>query len=174
MQELRIPKERIAVLVGKEGTTKRKIEKETKTKLTISSEEGDVVIKGDPLDCFITLDVIKAIGRGFNPKIALQLINEDIKLEVVSILEHAGKAKKRLLSIKSRLIGTRGKARHQIETLTNTDIEVYGKTISIIGQSEDVGIASQAVISLIEGSKHGNVYAYIQKRKDNTQDSKSL
>ena len=71
MQELSIPKLRIAVLIGTKGVTKKKIEKVTKTQISIS-KEGDVLIEGDSLDCFFAEKVVKAVGRGFNPEVALQ------------------------------------------------------------------------------------------------------
>ena len=45
-EELKIPKERVAVLIGEKGATKRKIQKQTKTKLTITSE-GDITIDSE-------------------------------------------------------------------------------------------------------------------------------
>ena len=76
--ELNIPKKRVAVLIGTKGSTKRKIEKITSTKLTIDSELGFVTIKGeDSLKTYQTKSVIEAIGRGFNPNIALSLLNYD-------------------------------------------------------------------------------------------------
>ena len=42
--ELRIPKERVAVLIGKKGEIKKQIEEATNTKIKIDSNEGDVFI----------------------------------------------------------------------------------------------------------------------------------
>ena len=39
MDEIRIPKERIAVLIGKKGETKRKISRLANTKLQINSKQ---------------------------------------------------------------------------------------------------------------------------------------
>ena len=67
--EVKIPKERVAVLIGIKGETKRQIEQATQVKMDIDSEEGDVVITGDDgLALFSAREVIKAIGRGFNPE----------------------------------------------------------------------------------------------------------
>ena len=43
--EQRIPKSRIAVLIGKAGETKNHVEDITKSKLDIDSETGDVIYK---------------------------------------------------------------------------------------------------------------------------------
>jgi len=72
MEQLKIPKERISVLIGVKGSIKRKIQRMTKTRLIVNSEEGDIFIEGDSLDVFNCLNVVKAIARGFNPDIALK------------------------------------------------------------------------------------------------------
>lgn len=164
MEQLKIPKQRIPMLVGTKGATKRKIQKLTKTKLKINSENGDIFIEGESIDQFICLNIIKAIGRGFNPDIALKLLNEDYSLEIISV-EEFSRNKKDLVRIRSRLIGTEGKARRTIESMTDTNIVVFGKTVGIIGKTVDVMLARQGIISLLQGSKHGNVYSYIEKQK---------
>ena len=164
MEQLKIPKERIPMLVGIKGATKRKIQKLTNTTLKINSENGDVFIEGESIDIFNCLNVVKAIGRGFNPDIALKLLNEDYTLEIIPV-EEFSRNKKGLIRIRSRLIGTEGKARDTLEKMTDTNIVVYGKTVGIIGKIEDVMVARQGIINLLHGSKHGNVYSYIEKQK---------
>jgi len=164
MEQLKIPKERIPVLIGTEGSTKRKIQKLTNTKIMVNSYEGDVFIEGEAIDVFNCSNVIRAIARGFNPDVAIKLLNEEYALEIISIEEFA-RNKKDLVRIRSRLIGTEGKARDYIESVTNTNIIIYGKTVSIIGKIEDVLLAKQGLTNLLNGSKHGKVYAYLEKLK---------
>ena len=116
------------------------------------------------MDVFNCLNVVKAIARGFNPDIALKLLDEDTSIEIIS-LDEFSRSKKDMIRLKSRLIGTQGRARSHLEELTSTNISVYGKTISIIGRTDDVFIARQGIINLINGSKHGNVYLFIEKQK---------
>ena len=52
MEELKIPKERISMLLGTRGAIKRKIERLTQTRITVNSEMGDVMIDGDSVNCF--------------------------------------------------------------------------------------------------------------------------
>ena len=169
MEQLKIPNERIACLIGKKGLEKKEIEKKTKTTLKINSEEGDIIIEGESLNCYNCKKIIKAIGRGFNPKTALYLLDEDYYFELISIDDYSGKSKNNLTRIKARLIGIKGRAWRTIEKMTNTYLSIYGKTVGIIGLQEDVLLAKQALINLLQGSKHANVYAYIEKHK-----SKSL
>jgi len=164
--ELRIPKDRIAVLIGKKGKVKKQIEEETKTKIKIDSKEGDVFISGeDALGLFNAREVIKAVGRGFNPEIAELLLKGDYVLEMIDVKEFAGKSKNTTIRLKGRVIGEGGKSRKTIEDLTECYLSVYGKTIGIIGEPENVAAARKAVEDILKGSPHGNVYKYLEKRR---------
>ena len=166
MDEIRIPKERIAILIGKKGEIKRKISKLTNTKLQINSKEGDIIINGDDgFDIFLAKNIINAIGRGFNPEIALNLLNEENNIEIINIQNYSRKTKNDLKRIKARIIGREGNARKLIEDLADVEISIYGKTISIIGNQINLNIARHAIINLLQGSKHGNVYSYLEKQR---------
>ena len=168
-QELKIPIERIAVLIGKNGETKKKIEKKKHVQLEIHSEEGDVFIHGeDSVAVFETATLVKAIGRGFNPEVAAYLYDEDYTLELLSISDFSGRSQKKLLRLRGRVIGQEGKARKMIESLTETYISVYGKTIGIIGKIEDVAVSRQALEMLLEGAPHGNVYKWLEDKRRET------
>lgn len=164
--EVKIPKDRIAVLIGKKGLVKNKIQRLTKTKLIIDSWEGNVTVESeDSFAAYSTTLIVKAIGRGFNPNIALLLNREDYSMEIVDITEFAGKSKKKMRRIKARIIGTKGKAWKMIEKLTGCYLSVYGKTVSIIGLVEEVALAKQAVEDLLKGAPYSNVYKFIQDKK---------
>ena len=164
-QEIKVPKQRIAVVIGKEGETKKQLQTRTKTELEIDSDEGIIKIKGDDsVHLFKVEKIIQAIGRGFNPEIALSLLNENNCLEIVQIKDFSGKSKKKEKRIKSRIIGAKGKTRNTLEFLTSTHISIYGKTISIIGEIEPVAIARQAIQDILSGAPHGPVYGVIEKR----------
>jgi ribosomal RNA assembly protein len=165
-EEIKIPKERVAVLIGDKGKTKKQIEKLTSVKLKISSKEGDVFIDGkDSLEVYVVKEVIHAIGRGFNPKKALNLLDDKNIMEIINVHEFSGRSKKQEIRIKSRVIGTEGKARVNFEKATNTSICVYGKTVCIIGTYENVELAKGALEKLIKGAPHGKVYSWIERQK---------
>ena len=42
--ELKIPKDRVAVLIGMKGNVKKAIEEETKSKINVDSKEGDIFV----------------------------------------------------------------------------------------------------------------------------------
>lgn len=163
--ELKIPEERVAVLIGKDGKTKKEIEDATDSELDIS-KEGDVIITGeDGLKLYTTQDIVKAIGRGFNPKTALLLLKTDYAFEMIDMKDVAGKSKNTMQRLKGRVIGKGGKAREEIERLTDTSISVYGKTIGIIGETDQVQLARQALAMLLEGAMHKTVYRFLEKKK---------
>ena len=165
LSELRIPKERVAILIGKKGETKRLLQRKTKTVISVS-KEGDVVISGeDNINIYLTSQIIKAIGRGFNPKIAILLLNEKYSLEVIEMKYFTKGSKKKLVRLRSRLIGKEGKARVMLERLTKTHIVVYGKTTAIIGKVTDIMVARNAIEKLLKGSPHGNAYKFIESQK---------
>ena len=163
--DLRIPKERVAILIGKKGETKKELEKQTKTKIVVNSKEGDVMIEGDDaLGLYTVREVIKAVGRGFNPEIAKQLLKQDFVCEYVNIPDFI-RSRNQYKRLRSRIIGTEGKARKTIEKLTNTYICVYGKTVAMIGQSDEVLKAKKAVESLLKGAPHSHAYYHLENTK---------
>ena len=164
--ELKVPKNRVAVIIGKDGTVKKDLEEATGTKLNIDSKEGDVFVSGeDALGLYTAREIIRAIGRGFNPEIAKLLLKPDYIFEVVDLKEFVGKSKDAMLRLKGRVIGKEGKSRRLIEELTECNISVFGKTISVIGLPEPAASARYAVESLLSGSTHANVYKWLEKRR---------
>ena len=164
--ELKVPRNRVAVIIGKEGSIKKEIEESTNTKLNIDSKEGDIFVSGeDALGLYTAREIIRAIGRGFNPEIAKLLLKQDYIFEVVDLSEFVGKSKDAMLRLKGRVIGKEGKSRKLIEELTECNISVFGKTIGIIGLPESASNARQAVESLLRGSTHANVYKWLEARR---------
>lgn len=165
--DLKIPKERIAVLIGTKGETKKHIEEITKTRIEVDSKEGEVSIKGkDALGLYSAREVVKAIARGFNPEIAQLLLKNDYSFELLNIHDYA-KTKNDEKRLKGRVIGEKGKSRNTIESLTGAYISVYGKTIGIVGEITAVGLARRAVESLLSGSPHASVYKWLEKQRRN-------
>jgi len=163
---IKIPKDRIGVLIGKKGKIKNKIEKITQTKIKINSKTGDVEIisKGDDLMHLKAINIVKAIARGFSPENSLLLLDDKNYLEIIDISEFSGKSQKALMQKRARLIGTKGSVRKKLEELTDTKISIYGKTISIIGKADDVELVREAIEMLLEGAKHNTVYNFIKRK----------
>ena len=168
---VRIPKERVGVLIGPEGKVKHDIEERLQVKLEIESDAGGVGIilnenSTDPSLLLRAKDVVTAIGRGFAPDQAFRLIrNEENLFDLIDLRVIFGNSDSDMRRIKSRIIGMNGKTRHTIEELTEADMVVYGHTVGLIGTFEQVDTARNAVQMLIQGSEHHTVYNFLQKRR---------
>jgi len=163
--ELRIPRERVAVLIGKKGEIKRAIEHETKTKIQVSSEEGVINLHGsDALLLYLAREIIRAVGRGFNPEVALRLLKQDYAFELIDIVGYA-RNQNDYERLRGRVIGEGGKSRRTVEELTEVEVCVFGKTIGIIGPADYIQDARRAIESLLSGSPHAHVYKWLEKRR---------
>jgi len=171
---VKIPKERIGVLIGSEGDVKEIIEERLSVDLQIDSQSGDVTIMlkkdaKDPSNTFRAKDVVTAIGRGFSPEQAFRLLDdEDEILDIIDLEEFCGRSQSDIKRIKGRIIGKEGKTRRTIEEMTGAVVSVYGHTVSIIGDIEQVEIAREAVRLLMKGSEHRTVYRFLQKKRHET------
>ncbi len=154
IKNLKIPEERVPVLKA----FIKKLESETGVHVFV--EECSVKIEGDPIDAWKSKDVIRAVGRGFNPDKAMELLDDENNLYVINIKEYQNK-EKGIRRIKSRIIGREGKTKKKLEDLGGCAISIYGKTVSIIGQSEKTSYVKEAIEMLINGSKHNKVYNYL-------------
>lgn len=158
LERVLIPRDRRAVVIGPEGETKQEIESTTQTRITV---EEDILIEGEDVEKVLKArDIVQAIGRGFNPETALQLISDEFHLHLIQL---SGESKKTVIRLMGRVIGRRGATKRIIEDTTNTQIAVYGKTVGIIGHWEDVEVARQAVEDLLNGRSHGYVYRKMLK-----------
>ena len=161
--EIKIPKNRVGVLIGKNGKTRKEIENKTNCKLYISSD-GFVEIEGDASEILVVRDIVKAIGRGFNEKKAMKLLKDNYTLEIVNIKDF-GKTRNSIIRLRGRVIGREGLAKKKIEEMTNTDIVVYGKTVGVIGEENNVQMALEAIQKLLSGAKHSKVYYKIERER---------
>ena len=135
---------------------------ENKVKVKIGFGKGNVTIKGNELNEYLVEKVVQAIDFGFMADDALLLMDDDFVLEFIEVKEHT--RRKNLVEVRSRIIGTGGKARKTIENLTGSEIVIHGNTVGIIVDSVHLDAAVQGIESLIQGAKHGNVFAYLEKQ----------
>ena len=168
----RIPKNRIAVLIGKRGSTRKMIEEACGASLHIESNSGDVSViwpedeVSDPIIKMKLPDVIFAIGRGLAPQRAVQLLEDEVFLRMYDIREWVGRQPNQTRRMRSRLIGTNGRIRSLIEELTGTEMAIYGSTVLVIGDQESLALATPAIEGILQGSEHGTVlFGLEQDRK---------
>lgn len=167
---VRIPAERVKVLLGKEGQTKELIEKKCGIRLKVDAE-GEITITGESENVFFYKDIIKAIGRGFNPQKALKLTKSDYQFYLFHLKEHLN-GEKAIKRIKGRIIGHDGKMREEIESAAQCDLSVFGNTVAIIAPMDSMPYAKEAVGMLIKGAKHSTVYAFLGKARRRIMESR--
>jgi len=166
MQHVKIPQDRIGVLIGAGGETMREIEDRAEVRLDIDSETGSVRIEkvGDPITGLKGPDIVKAIGRGFAPENALTLLEDDMMMFDVIDLKAASRNDKDLRRNKGRLIGENGRTRELMEELSGAAVVIYGSTLSVIGGPEQVDTVREATEMILDGAPHGAVYSFLERR----------
>ncbi|MBU4075254.1 MAG: KH domain-containing protein [Euryarchaeota archaeon] len=166
-EHIKIPLERIAVLVGPKGSIKEIIEEKTTARINIDSSTGNVEIMEakDPIMGLRAREIVHAIGRGFSPEKALKLLDDDLLMFETMDLSNMARTEKDMQRLKGRIIGREGKSREVFEALTGARISVYGKTISLIGYPEQNAVARAGIDMLLKGSSHGPVYKFLEKKK---------
>jgi ribosomal RNA assembly protein len=179
-QFIKIPGERIGVLIGKKGTVVERIKQECRVNVEIESETGNVIVGYDSMSLleghpFKALEIISAIARGFSPERAFKLLHEDVVFQLLDMRDYVGNSQSSLMRLKGRIIGERGKSRRTIEELSGADVSVYGHTVGFIGIFEAIKVAVEATILLAKGSSHKSVYAMLQNyRRKLKQEKMSL
>ena len=166
MKHVRIPQDRIGVLIGEGGETLRTIESRAEVRLDVDSENGSVRIEqtGDPLVGLQASDIVKAIGRGFKPEDALSLLDGDLRMFDLIDIAAATRNKKDMERQKGRLIGENGRTRQLMEELSGAEVAIYGSTMGVIGDPEQVEVVRRAAEMLLDGAPHGSVYSFLERK----------
>jgi ribosomal RNA assembly protein len=158
--------ERIAILIGNNGETKKYLENKLGVEIEIDSKIGDISINdSDPekiLQILKLENIILAIGRGFSPEHAFRLLNDDVDFFVFDINDYTGKKEAHVRRLKSRIIGKNGKTKRVLEELTDSYISIYGHTVAVISEFINMDIIKKAIDKLLSGSKHASVYRFVE------------
>lgn len=169
---IKLPKERIAVLIGKGGRIKQGIEKKCGVAIEVDSESGDAVISTpenkppvESMEMFKAVEIISAIARGFSPQRAMRLLEGEEIFQQIDLRDYTGRSPSALARIKGRIIGEGGKSRRTIEELSGASISVYGHTVSLIGKYREVRLATDAIDMLCRGSMHKGAYNMLQEAR---------
>lgn len=163
MKEVRIPEERVGVLIGSGGETKEDFQELTECDLEVKDNIAE--IDGDALEEMTGEQVVKAIGRGFSPEKAFKLVEEGYTLHIIDINRFANNSNQRE-RLKGRVIGRDGETRRHVEKMAEVDLSVYGTTIGIIGKAQNIEVALEAVRMLLKGSSHSTAYGYLEKNQN--------
>ncbi len=164
----KVPLDRIGVLIGEGGKVKEEVMRRTRTRITVDSKNGTVIIEPEspdvpPYMVMKARDFVRAIAYGFSPERAMRVLDEDQVLIVIDLKQVVGDAPNHLQRIKGRIIGEQGRARRTIEEMTGTYISVYDTYVAIIGDYESAQAAREAIEMLIEGRQHSTVYRFLER-----------
>ncbi|MCD2199047.1 MULTISPECIES: KH domain-containing protein [unclassified Halobacterium] len=167
MKHVKIPQDRIGALIGEGGETLRRIEQAAEVRLDVDSEDGSVAIErtGDPVRGMQAPEIVRAIGRGFDPDAALSLLDDDMRMFETVDIERAARNDNDLRRKKGRLIGENGRTRELMEELTGANVVIYGSTFGVIGQPNEVDVARSAAEMLLDGAPHGSVYSFLERKR---------
>ncbi len=172
-QYLRIPINRIGVVIGKGGSNRHTIEEKTLSKIIIDSDTGEVEIRArkeleDPVALLNARDIVKAIGRGFSLTQSMKLAEDNFYLEIIRLKPLVGNQPSQMRRVKSRIIGSAGKTKETIEELTGCALVILGGTVSLIGDFEKIAVTKDALLNIINGFQVESVLSKLEEIKRQT------
>ncbi len=162
---IRVGKQRIPVIIGINGETKREIEQKTKISLEINSSTGDVNIISDLsyYEIHQAKNIISAIARGFSPEHAYKLLEDNYSFDVINLTDYVSDSRGRHEQVKGRVIGREGKVKQMIEKRNNCFLSVYGKTIGIIAPVDKIEETREIIEKILSGAKHTTIFKMIKR-----------
>jgi len=140
---------------------KKRLEKVLNVK--ISNRGKETSFEGTPEDEFVAEKVIDALNFGFPYKHAIAIKKQELEYETINLKEYTKKHDYE--RIRGRIIGKGGKALKTISDISDCFVEIKENKIAIIGEPINIENAIQALIQIIRGAKHGNVYKGLEKQK---------
>lgn len=166
---MHIPEDRISIVIGNKGKTKYEICKKCNVKIEIGSETGQITITStsknfDQYGALKARDIISAISSGFSPERSFRILDEETLFQILDLRNFTSSSNS-TNRIKGRIIGEKGKARKNLEELTDTFISIYGHIIGLIGNYEGIKLANDSIMLLIDGRSHKTVYEMLYQAK---------
>jgi len=140
---------------------KKRLEKILNIKITNNGRE--VSVKGDPEDEYLAEKVIDALNFGFPFSDAISIKKQDCTFEMLNIKDYT--KRKDFERIRARIIGKQGKTLKTLCELTKCCFELKDNYVGIIGKSECIKNAQDAIISIVRGSKQSNVYKSLERNQ---------
>lgn len=150
---------------------KKLLEKELNVE--ISNKGKNVFVDGKAENEYLALEILDAVNIGFSVDKAFLLKEEDMILQTINIKDLTKRHD--LDRIRGRIIGVDGRTLKTLKTLTKCELALNNNGVGIIGDADEIQDAIQAISSLVMGSKQGNVYSRLErKRKEKRLKNRSL
>lgn len=143
----------------------KKLESRLNIRIEID-KKGNVLItsiKKDSVVEYMASKILEAIALGFDMESAMQLCNTDFTLTRINVKDFVRSSRVNLAL--GRVIGTKGRTKEVIEELSGCEIVISNHTVAVIGRADNAETASQAIVSLLRGSKQANVYNYLERNR---------
>ena len=134
---------------------------EEKLGIKITGKGREITIHGSPENEYVAGKVIEALEFGFPFSVALLIKEQDFMFEALNIKDYT--RRKDLEKVRARIIGKQGKTLRTFLALTKCHFEIIDNRVGIIGEPEYMRNAQEAMIFLIHGAKHANVYSFLEK-----------
>lgn len=158
--------ERLGVIIGKDGSNKRRLEEAFKVELSIDSGKAVVTVRpreeGTPYTVLKAKKALEAISLGFSVDDALLLADDAYDLEIIDLSE-VSRNWEDLRRIKARIIGTEGRFKRTLEEQTGVRVVIGEKQVGLVGDYEQLRVAREALIRLIRGQAHQSVLKFLER-----------
>jgi len=140
---------------------KEKIEKKLDIKIYVKGKK--IEIKGTEINEYLAGWILEALEAGFPIEDAFLLTEQDCMLEKI-LIKNLTK-RENLTQVRARIIGKKRKTLDLIEELSDCLITLHDNIVYIIGRTDDIKKAINAITKIIHGSKQSSVYAYLEKQR---------
>jgi len=140
---------------------KNKAELEQRLNVKITLEGKKAIIEGESVDEYEAVRVLEAIAFGFSAKKAIILTNENFRFQIINIKHFT--RRKDMEDVRARVIGTEGKTKRTIETITGCSVMVKENQAAILGPVDSIEDAVTAIGNIAKGTKQANVYRFLER-----------
>jgi len=137
----------------------KELEKKLKVKIILQGRL--VTIDGEADDEYFAEKVLMALSMGFKTEEALLLLRDDFMYEEIKIKTVT--QRENIEQVRGLVIGREGRVLQTLMALTESYIILHDNTVAIIAPVEHFGNLEHAIESLIRGTKHANVYKFLEE-----------
>ncbi|MEK6953737.1 MAG: KH domain-containing protein [Candidatus Micrarchaeota archaeon] len=162
MELLPISKSTADALTKNASSLLKQVEKKGEVKIKLNSD-GNLELDGESGNIWAAEQVIRALNFGFLPQQAFKLFSDNYFLEIIDLALVLSN-QKAVDRYKGRIIGAGGKAKATLTEITGAYLAISGNKVAVLGEYDDLQLAKEGILRLLEGSPHTGVYNYLEKK----------